>query len=292
MDNGKSGLSRLLLCTDLDRTLLPNGAQQETPVARTLFTELVAQPQVTLVYVSGRDQRLLKQAIADYAIPVPDFAIGDVGSTIYKISRGVWQPWRQWREEIAPDWMGKTPAMLAATISSIDGLTLQEEEKQNDYKLSYYVSMTADREYVMSLVAERLAALHVRVNLIWSIDEPAGVALLDILPQRANKLHAIHFLMRALNFDEHHSVFAGDSGNDLPVLTSGLPAILVRNADADVRRDAQAGLPAHHTEKLYLADGDFYGLNGNYAAGIIEGVAFHYPAWRRWIISRLTNDTE
>ena len=30
----------LLLCTDLDRTLLPNGEQPESPQARTLFARL------------------------------------------------------------------------------------------------------------------------------------------------------------------------------------------------------------------------------------------------------------
>ena len=39
---------RILICTDLDRTLLPNGKQPESPGARAAFTRLVSRPEVTL----------------------------------------------------------------------------------------------------------------------------------------------------------------------------------------------------------------------------------------------------
>ena len=45
----------LLLCTDLDRTLIPNGPQPESAQAREHFARFAAHPQVTLAYVSGRD---------------------------------------------------------------------------------------------------------------------------------------------------------------------------------------------------------------------------------------------
>ena len=52
---GKGGtMNRLLLCTDLDRTLIPNGTQPESPRARELFKRLVSHEEVTLVYVTGR----------------------------------------------------------------------------------------------------------------------------------------------------------------------------------------------------------------------------------------------
>jgi len=49
-------VSRLLLCTDLDRTLLPNGSELESEQARKNFDQLIKHPQVTLVYVTGRHQ--------------------------------------------------------------------------------------------------------------------------------------------------------------------------------------------------------------------------------------------
>jgi hypothetical protein len=73
-------------------------------------------------------------------------------------------------------------------------------------------------------------------------------------------------------------LFAGDSGNDLTVMASHLPAVLVANASDEVREQAlelarRNGL----VERLYLARGGFLELNGNYAAGILEGVAHFHP---------------
>ena len=71
---------QLLLCTDLDRTVLPNGPQSESQGARTLFAALAARPEVTLAYVTGRDRHLVEQAIANYSLPHPDYVISDVGT--------------------------------------------------------------------------------------------------------------------------------------------------------------------------------------------------------------------
>lgn len=50
-------MSRLLLCTDLDQTLLPNGPELGSKQARRKFHELFDHTQVTLVYVTGRHQQ-------------------------------------------------------------------------------------------------------------------------------------------------------------------------------------------------------------------------------------------
>ncbi|MBT8439796.1 MAG: haloacid dehalogenase, partial [Gammaproteobacteria bacterium] len=68
---------KLLLCTDLDRTLIPNGPQPESPAARQRFLSLVNKPEVLLAYVTGRHQKLVQDAINNYCLPVPDFVIGD-----------------------------------------------------------------------------------------------------------------------------------------------------------------------------------------------------------------------
>ena len=96
-------------------------------------------------------------------------------------------------------------------------LKLQEDSKQNTYKLSYYVPLEADHEALMSEMHSLLVKKKIRASLIWSIDELAGTGLLDVLPASANKRHAIEFMMKQLGFDLSNTVFAGDSGNDLAV---------------------------------------------------------------------------
>ena len=269
---------RLLLCTDLDRTLLPNGTQPESPQARRLFARLTASPGICLVYVSGRDRALVEKAIKNYRIPTPDFVISDVGTNIYDLREGQWQVWPQWRDEIQSDWRGYEQRQLSGMLRDIGGLRLQELSKQNTFKLSYYVSLLVDQAELHQTLSDRLSELGVDASLVWSVDEPAGVVLLDIVPKRATKLHAVEFLQTYLQISPSATLFAGDSGNDLPVLASAIPSVLVANATPSVSRiAAAAAAEAGCQDALYLARGGFLDMNGNYSAGILEGVAHFHP---------------
>lgn len=278
-------MNKILLCCDLDRTLLPNGEQQESPEARPLLRRLGQCPQLALAYVSGRDRSLLLDAIHAYDLPVPDYAIGDVGTTLYRIEHGQWEPWHAWEDQIRPDWADHTGDALAAVLQGLDRLRPQEPEKQNTFKLSYYAPYDSDRDALLAEVEARLQALGVRASLIWSIDEPRGLGLLDVLPASATKYHAIRFLMKQEGFAESRTVFAGDSGNDLPVLTSGLQSVLVRNASPAVREEALAQVRARGlADRLYIARGGFLGMNGHYAAGVLEGLAHFLPETQHWMM--------
>lgn len=275
---------RLLLCTDLDRTLLPNGPQAESTGARDKFKQLVAQPGVNLVYVTGRDRSLVEDAIDEYQLPRPDYVIADVGSTIYEIQQHEWRHWDKWQQEISPDWAGKSHDEMHSLFSNSLLLKLQEDTKQNTYKLSYYVSLEADHEALISEMHSILVSNKIRASLIWSIDELAGTGLLDVLPASANKRHAIEFLMKQLDFDLSNTIFAGDSGNDIAVLTSPIRSVLVANASSDVRDEAkQLALNLGEMDALYFAHGGFLGMNGNYSAGILEGVAHYMPETTEFI---------
>ncbi|SCZ64187.1 hypothetical protein SAMN03097708_02581 [Thiohalomonas denitrificans] len=275
----------ILLCSDLDRTLLPNGVAPESAEARPRLRRLAARPELTLAYVSGRHHSLLRQAIADYVIPPPDFAIGDVGTTLYEIHGDEWRPWREWAEHIAPDWAGAGHDDLAALFADLDLLRLQEPEKQNTFKLSYYTPSGLAHDELLAEMQSRLAAKDVRASLVWSVDEAADVGLLDVLPASATKLHAVEFLMARRGFDPTRTVFAGDSGNDLPVVTSGrLQSVLVRNAHPEVVSEASRALRAQGLqERLYVARGGFHQMNGNYSAGVLEGVAHFLPETEAWM---------
>ncbi len=275
---------RLLLCTDLDRTLLPNGPQAESPGARDKFRQLVDDNGVTLVYVTGRDRGLVEQALDEYQLPHPDYVIADVGSTVYQLEQGSWLHWEQWQNEISPDWNGRTHAEIASLFTDLPSLKLQEQSKQNTYKLSYYVDLNADQDALIADMHEILLKQSIRASLIWSVDELAAVGLIDVLPASASKRHAIEFLMEQLGFELSNTVFAGDSGNDLNVMTSPIQSVLVANASEDVRNQArQQALNMGQSSALYFAHGGFLGMNGNYSAGILEGVAHFMPEAREII---------
>ncbi|MBK1643998.1 haloacid dehalogenase [Thiocapsa imhoffii] len=268
----------LLLCTDLDRTLIPNGSERESPDARPRFRRFVANPQVTLVYVTGRHEALVRKAIAEYDLPTPDFVICDVGTSLYHVTHNAWQPVTAWRDAIAPDWAGQSAARFIEVFADLTELRLQEPERQGRFKLSYETPCELDVDQLKERLQQRLAPLHVKASLIWSIDEAAGVGLLDVLPASATKFHAVDFLMRRLGHDHDTTVFAGDSGNDLEVLISPIPAVLVANGHPEVRAEAQKRAVALGlSDRLYCARGDWSGMNGHYSAGILEGIAHFRP---------------
>ncbi len=272
---------RILLASDLDHTIIPNGSQPESEHARALLRALAGRSELTLAYVSGRSKSLMLDALETYNLPVPDYAIGDVGTTIYELHGTEWQPWEAWADEIGQDWQGRTRDDLAALLGDFGGLTLQDAHKQGRFKLSYYAPEDFDTDAHLPRIRERLETQGAHTQLIWSIDDAENTGLLDILPERATKFHALEFLMKHRGFDDAQTVFAGDSGNDLAVLTSNLRAVLVANARPDVREEAEKG--AAIQENLYLAKGDFMGMNGNYSAGVLEGLAHFIPKAKTWL---------
>ena len=278
-------IDRLLICTDLDRTLIPNGPQPESPRARERFGMLASRPEITLAYVSGRHRALVEKAIRIYQLPIPDFVVGDVGTTIYHVGpKQQWQPQSAWQEEIARDWGGNSHADLKRLLGGLRQLRLQERKKQNRFKLSYYVPLQADRERLSAQIRERLAKEEIRSSLVWSIDEPASIGLLDVLPERATKFHAVEALIQQHGFDTDCTVFCGDSGNDIEVLVSPVPAVLVANSQADVQNLARQLAAANgQGDRLYTAHGDFMQMNGNYAAGVLEGIAHYHPQTVEWM---------
>lgn len=293
-------MAELLLCTDMDRTIIPNGAQPEDASARPRFRAFCALPEVTLVYVSGRDKGLIQHAITEYELPQPDYAISDVGTRIYKCDGAQWRELTEWQEEIAPDWQRRSYQQLHELLHDIHELQLQAPSRQSGYKLSYFLALDVDHNDVMSRIQQRLAVDGIAANLVWSIDEPAAIGLLDVLPKSASKLHAIRFLQGYLQTDHLQTdrlqmdrlqreglqgtgngkiIFAGDSGNDFEVLVSDIDAVLVNNASSDLKALVNETVSANGNEKnLYLADADCsLGMNGNYAAGVLQGVAHFAP---------------
>lgn len=279
-------MKTILLCSDLDRTLIPNGDQQESPGARKKFCQLAAHRHLRLAYVTGRHHHLVRDAIKHYALPEPDFVIGDVGTTLYRIRQGQWHLDTGWQREIGRDWGERSRDRLVEVLSVIGGfgLQLQEDEKQNRYKVSYYTDPDLEAEVLRERISALLGEHGIISNIIWSRDEAAQCGLLDILPRRANKLRAIHFLLGIENIPQSRTVFAGDSGNDLDALASGLQAILVKNCAPEVRDAALEELERKGlTHCLYLAQGNWHGMNGNYAAGVLEGLFHFFPETGGWV---------
>ncbi len=266
-------MKRLLLCTDLDRTLLPNGQPPESPQAREHFRRFVEQESVTLAYVTGRDLSLIQQAIEEYDIPVPDFALADVGASVYRVQDKHWQRMPAWDACLSKSWPNDARERIATLLLHEQAeLRLQEQEKQTAFKLSFYVDLSVEYKQLLHRLQRLLEKHQLFAHLIWSEDEEAHIGLLDVLPKTAGKLEAIQFLMQHEDFNHTNTLFAGDSGNDLDVMLSSIPSILVANAASAVRED----ILEQKVKSVYFAQGGYLGMNGCYSAGILEGVAYYF----------------
>jgi HAD superfamily hydrolase (TIGR01484 family) len=212
-------------------------------------------------------------------LPQPDYVIGDVGTSLYHVETSdEWRHQSDWDQHISRDWRGRSHQDLQQLFSDIPGLRLQEERKQNRFKLSYYASTDQPHQPILDEMALRLQGEKVDASLVWSVDETTDTGLLDVLPQRATKYHAIDFLRQSLNHTLEEIIFSGDSGNDMEVLISPIPAVLVANAQPEVRQQAQRLVDeSGNGHSLYMAKGGFMGMNGNYSAGILEGAAHYHP---------------
>lgn len=271
-------MPRLLLCCDLDGTLLPNSGAAESGGARDALRALAMREDVALAFATGRNRALVESAMREYDLPPPDYVIGDVGTSIHRVQAGRWSGCAAWDAIMTADWAGVQRSDIGSRLASIEGLVPQEDHKQYRFKASFYAPAGIDADALLRDVARCLEPVGMTWQSVFSIDEAAGVALLDIVPAAGGKFNALDYLRRRLDMDGDSVLFAGDSGNDLEVLASPLPAVLVANARADVARQALAAANAQGTTaRLYLARGGFLGMNGNYAAGVLEGAAHFHP---------------
>jgi len=274
-------MTRYLICTDLDRTLIPNGVEEEATLVRAHFANIFNQHNVQLAYVSGRNLELVEDAIAEYALPKPDTVIADVGASIYHSTDSGWLADEHWQNDIAENWQGKDWQALAGLMENVQGIRQQDEQINQacPYKLSYFTQADVDAAGLQQTIESALSRHGFESRAIWSLDEAKNLGLLDILPVRASKLHAIEFLLRHADIAPENCLFCGDSGNDLEALTSRIPSVLVANASPETRRLAvHQSKRLNNEDSLYLARYQSDSDNGNYAGGILQGVQHFFPA--------------
>lgn len=146
---------------------------------------------------------------------------------------------------------------LAELFAAVPGLRLQEATAQREFKLSYYV--TAPGAVSLETLRCRMDERCLLARLVLSKQET-----LDVLPVRASKGHAIRYLAYKWGLPLGDLIVAGDSGNDLEMLSGDTRAIVVGNhsPELDVLRGAE----------------DVYFAAGHHAAGVLEGLEQYFSA--------------
>jgi sucrose-6F-phosphate phosphohydrolase len=240
MPLAKAGTSWLFV-SDVDDTLLGHDDSLRT-LARAL--EQVAS-KVIVVYNSSRPCASLRRSIeTNPFLPVPDYLIGALGTEIQAGSTG--QLLAEYSGHVDHAWDRQRVTDLASDL----GFVRHAAEFQTPFKASYDI---LGIETYLELV-DRLEQEALDVKAIFS-----GGKNLDLIPTRAGKGNAIHFLRQHLAVDPDCVVVAGDSGNDLEMFVPPNKGIIVANADEDLKR-----LQAEH----------IYHAAAAYAGGVLEGLRY------------------
>ncbi|ETP68442.1 hypothetical protein G159_12130 [Planococcus glaciei CHR43] len=173
---------------------------------------------VSLIYITGRYFDSALSLIEEENLPVPDILVTDVGSSIY--IGNSFDKDLEWQKRIKANWM---PDEIHAIAATVPGLTKQPMFLEN--RCSYYV---ADEKPVEEF-RNKLAASGIPHKLIFS-----GGKDVDIVPEESGKGRALQYLLDKYKVEDAKLLVAGDSGNDLEMLTLGFPSVIVGNAQPEL----------------------------------------------------------
>jgi HAD superfamily hydrolase (TIGR01484 family) len=260
---------RTVLATDLDGTLIPLlGSSKCRQSLDTLRSELRRLP-IMLVFVTGRNLDSVESAITEFDLPVPEWIICGVGTTIFQRSTKTdesptFLSSRAYEQHLDTIVDGFRISDLQKRFRGIPGLRLQEEQSQGRHKLSYWADPPR-LDSIVGTMQQRLEEDPVPYSIVASHDPTTGKGYVDLLPRNVSKAHALHWWAATVGVDPNSICFAGDSGNDLAAFVAGYLTIVVGNADRRIAEEvSQAHQAAGWSNRLCLATNPS-------TSGVLEG---------------------
>ena len=239
-----------MLIVDMDETLL--GDRQA--LRRLLAVLRERRDQMGFGVATGRSIEQALAGLKTWGVPLPDVVIASAGTEIYygpKLS-----PDRVWDRHIDHRW---EPERLGEVLAQVDGLTLQPEDAQRRFKLSYLVE--AGRFAGLKRVRRLLGEHDLHAKLVFSQER-----YLDLIPERAGQGIAVRWVADKWGVPIERVLVAGDNGNDLEMLRGRTLGIVVANHAHEL--DVLRGL-----ERVHFAA-------GSCAQGVLDGLA-HYDFFGR-----------
>ncbi|NKX46280.1 HAD-IIB family hydrolase [Roseicyclus persicicus] len=204
-----------VLATDLDGTFL--GGTEES---RRKFYSWIeeSRDRVGLIFVTGRDPGHVRDLTRRRGVPRPDYVVGDVGTTIAEVDdEHFLAPIAPLEAEIAAAW-NDAGMRVQAALRSVPGLTLQSSGFR--FRVSYDMDPDRFDDRAFDIVAE------LGLDALVSADR-----YFDVLPKGVSKGPSLLRLLTHLGVDNRKVLVAGDTLNDLSMLTMGLPAVAVGNSE-------------------------------------------------------------
>lgn len=236
-----------ILVSDLDNTL--TGCAQGI---QRFGRFLQRQSDFGFVLATGRSIVEARRLVRDWGLPVPLAWITSVGTEIYLNQNGELAADEEFSRSLDEGW---DASLIDSILAGHPDLVSQPSYEQRRHKRSYFVQ---DAGCVAGIVRQ-LRDAGTAARVVFSHDR-----LLDILPPNAGKAAAMRYIANRFGLPSTHVFAAGDSGNDIDMLTDCENAILVANHAREVASLAQR-------PNVYRA------RRGN-ASGALEGILAHHRA--------------
>ncbi|MFH4967333.1 HAD-IIB family hydrolase [Gaetbulibacter sp. M240] len=238
-----------LLSFDIDNTLI-NFHTHKSNFPK-VWTQYKPEHNILLTYNTGRLLDDVLGLIEKGTLPEPDYIIAGVGTLIYDYNKK--QTVKEFNEILDDGWDLKAVENI---IKEIDHPISEQPLKfQHAYKRSYFFYDAP--EALIDEIEKEFKKAGMHINVVYS-----GEQYLDILPKWANKGNALQWLLQKLDIDSHHTLVAGDSGNDSAMFdVENVKGIVVANAHEELYKYTKYR-QIYHAESVH---GD----------GVIEGLVYY-----------------
>jgi sucrose-phosphate synthase len=243
--------AELFIISDLDGTLIDGKNEEGLKELKQWMTE--HKDKIVFGVASGRNKEITHEALITHGINNADIMICSAGSEIYYSNKFI--PDNGFESHIDYQWKRDE---LQKALEKFKGIRLQEPEAQWPYKLSYYVNNDFDEDDIANLY-KFLDDRKLRAKLLLTENH-----CLDILPFRAGKGNAVHYLSYKWKIPPENFITAGNSGNDIDMLKGKAKGIVVANHSPEMEQ-------LKKSKNIYFASKAL-------AAGVLEGINHYMSA--------------
>nr|WP_288256476.1 glucosylglycerol-phosphate synthase [uncultured Pseudomonas sp.] len=217
----------MLLATDLDGTFLAGDPEDRL----SLYQTIAAHPEIKLAYVTGRSLEAVLPLLADPTLPQPDYIIADVGATL--VHGDSLQPIQQLQSVVDARWPGETQV-----ASVIEPFGLERQDVPQARRCSYFCTPEQATNPALREIADELGC-----DLLYSAE-----LYLDFLPKGVNKGSSLQALADWLELDHDQVLAAGDTLNDLSMLSASFHGVCVGQSET-----ALLEATANHSRTLHAS---------------------------------------
>ncbi|WAJ38973.1 glucosylglycerol-phosphate synthase [Pseudomonas sp. GOM7] len=201
----------MLLATDLDGTFLAGDPEDRL----SLYQTIAAHPEIKLAYVTGRSLEAVLPLLADPTLPQPDYIIADVGATL--VHGDSLHPIQPLQSAVDARWPGETQV-----ASAIEAFGLERQDVPQARRCSYFCTPEQAANPELRKVADELGC-----DLLYSAE-----LYLDFLPKGVNKGSSLQALADWLELDHDQVLAAGDTLNDLSMLSASFHGVCVGQSES------------------------------------------------------------